>query len=286
MVITTILQQGSISVLDYRCSAGPTDRPFVELHDGFSVSYVRKGSFGYRVRGESFELVAGSILVGHPGDEFMCTHDHHAGGDECLSFQLAPALVETIDPGNQSTAIWRSACIPPLPELIVLGELAQTVCEGRSDIGLEEVGMLFATRFGELASGCKRKPPQARARDRRRAVEAALWINAHSHESIGLDRAATQAGLSPCHFLRLFAEVLGVTPHQYLVRSRLRHAARLLAEGDQSITDVALDVGFGDLSNFVRTFHRAAGFSPRVFRQAANRDRKIFQARLAALCLR
>ena len=55
-----------------------------------------------------------------------------------------------------------------------------------------------------------------------------------------------------------------MTPHQYLVRSRLRHAARLLADDERSITDVAYDVGFGDLSNFVRTFHRAAGVSPRA----------------------
>ena len=56
--------------------------------------------------------------------------------------------------------------------------------------------------------------------------------------------------------------MLGVTPHQYLVRSRLRHAARLLADDDSAVTDIAYDVGFGDLSNFVRTFHRAAGVSP------------------------
>ena len=65
--------------------------------------------------------------------------------------------------------------------------------------------------------------------------------------------------ISPFHFLRLFTDVLGVTPHQYLVRSRLRHAARLLADDDSPITEIAYDVGFGDLSNFVRTFHRAAG---------------------------
>jgi AraC-like DNA-binding protein len=80
--------------------------------------------------------------------------------------------------------------------------------------------------------------------------------------------------------LRVFASVLGLTPHQYLVRSRLRHAARLLADEARSITDVALDVGFGDLSNFVRTFHRAAGVSPGTFRRAARGDRKIFQDRL------
>ena len=63
--------------------------------------------------------------------------------------------------------------------------------------------------------------------------------------------------------------MLGVTPHQYLVRSRLRHAARLLADDDSAVTDIAYDVGFGDLSNFVRTFHRAAGVSPTQFRQAS-----------------
>ena len=87
--------------------------------------------------------------------------------------------------------------------------------------------------------------------------------------------------MSPFHFLRLFGSVLGVTPHQYLVRSRLRRAARLLAAEERSITDVALDVGFGDLSNFVRTFHRAAGVSPRAFRRAARGDRRIVQDRLS-----
>ena len=85
MTARLLLRRASISVFDYRCTAGPNDRPFVERHESFSVSYVRKGSFGYRLRGQSFELVAGSILVGHRGDEYMCTHDH-ASGDECLSF--------------------------------------------------------------------------------------------------------------------------------------------------------------------------------------------------------
>jgi AraC-like DNA-binding protein len=277
MVATTVLRRGSISVMDYQCSAGPADAPFIELHHGFSVSYVRKGSFGYRTRGESFELVAGSILVGHPGDEYMCTHDHVCG-DECLSFHLTPALVETI---GEQTEIWRIGCVPPLPELMVVGELAQAAAEGKSDVGLDEVGMLFAARFVEVVSGRKRRPPDARARDRRRAVDAALWIDTHSHQPIDLEGAAREVGLSPFHFLRLFANVLGVTPHQYLVRSRLRHAARQLADDARTITDIAFDVGFGDLSNFVRTFHRAAGVSPRSFRQAAKGDRKIFQDRLA-----
>lgn len=274
---TILLQRKYISVSDFRCTAVSGDKPFVEQYGCHSVSYVRKGSFGCQTRGKSFELVAGSILVGHPGDEYVCTHDHVCG-DECLSFFLTPELVETI---GDRTEVWRIGAAPPLPELMVLGELAQAVADGRSDIGLDEVGQLFASRFVEVMSGQPREAVQAKARDRRRAVEAALWIDAHSHQEIDLEGAAAQADVSPFHFLRLFSSVLGVTPHQYLVRSRLRHAARLLAEDDNSITDIAYDVGFGDLSNFVRTFHRAAGVSPRRFREASRGDRKIFQERLA-----
>jgi AraC-like DNA-binding protein len=274
---TTLLQRDRISVTEFRCTAGPGDEPFAEQYPAHSISYVRKGSFGCHCRGRFHELVAGSILVGHPGDEYICTHDH-VYGDECLSFFLSPELVEMI---GDDAAVWRIGAAPPLPELMVLGELAQTAADGSSDIGLDEVGHVFANRFVEVVSGRKQKPVTAMARDRRRAVETALWIDAHSHRPIGLEDAAEQAGISPFHFLRLFSEVLGVTPHQYLVRSRLRHAARRLADDDSAITDIAYDVGFGDLSNFVRTFHRAAGASPLRFRQASRGDRKIFQERLA-----
>ncbi|WP_394823058.1 helix-turn-helix domain-containing protein [Pendulispora albinea] len=279
MPLRTISAHESMSITEYTCNAGPHDVPFDELHTSYSISYVRKGSFGYRTRGASFELVTGSLLIGNPGDEYRCTHEYACGGDESLSFRLSPAFVEGI--GDRAD-IWRTGCMPPMPELMVLGELAQSAVGGASDVAVEEVGILLAERFIELVSGRKPASRDVWARDRRRAVEAARWIDAHAHEAIDLDAAAAEAGLSPFHFLRLFSKVLGVTPHQYLVRSRLRHAARLLIDDTRSITEVAFDVGFGDLSNFVRTFHRAAGVSPRNFRQAARGDRKIFQERLAA----
>ncbi len=274
---TTLLQRKSITVSEFRCSAGPGDRPFAEAHRCHSISYVRKGSFGLRCRGKSSELVAGSVLIGHPGDEYTCTHEHVCG-DECLSFFLSPELVETIGDGP---AAWQIGSVPPLAELMVLGELAQTAADGSSDIGLDEIGQMLVSRFVEVVSGQARKAGPNAARDRRRAVEAALWIDANSHRDIDLEDAAAQAGISPFHFLRLFTGVLGVTPHQYLVRSRLRHAARRLVDDDSPITDIAYDVGFGDLSNFVRTFHRAAGAPPLRFRQASRGMRKILQERLA-----
>jgi AraC-like DNA-binding protein len=234
---------------------------------------VRAGTFGYQSRGKSFELVAGSCLVGHPGDEYVCTHDH-VRGDECLSFHFEPEVIEGGD--------WRAGALPPLPELMVLGELAQAAANGTSDVGPDEAELLLAGRFVELTR--RRKAPAVRpsARDRRRAVQTALWIESNAGDPVDLPTAATHAGLSSFHFLRVFSAVLGVTPHQYLVRSRLRRAARLLAEGTSPVTEVALEAGFADLSNFVRTFHRAAGVSPRAFRKAARGDGKILQVRFAS----
>src|SRR4029453_11087950 len=114
MAARTIFQCSTLTVLDYRCTAGPGDETFVEQHGGFDLAYVRRGSFGYRARGATHELVAGSVLLGHPGDEYICTHDH-VQGDECLSFQLSPALVDAVG-GRRET--WRSGSVPPLPRRV------------------------------------------------------------------------------------------------------------------------------------------------------------------------
>ena len=274
-----ILAVPSMRVFDYRCSAGPDAPPFIEHHTAFSLSYVRKGSFGCWTRGQFHELVAGSVLIGRPDAEYMCTHEHHSCGDECLSFQFAEEFVDEISPDG---AVWESGALPPIAELMVLGELAQAAGEHANDIGLDEAGILLALRFLRIASGAANKPVHATLRDRRRAVEAAHWIEANAGEPISLEDAAGVAGLSAFHFLRLFAKVLGLTPHQYLVRTRLKRAAALLAEESRPITDIALDVGFNDLSNFVRSFGLAAGISPSRFRGLAKGDRKILQDRLSA----
>lgn len=267
------LQSGSVSVIEYRCTSGPADRPFTEAHSQYSISYVHKGTFGYRSRGRSFELVAGSVLVGYPGDEYLCTHDHHLSGDECLCFEFSPEVVDEI----ASEAKWRVGALPPLAELMVLGEWAQTAAAGNGDVGLDELGLMLGSRLMQVTRGKSAATNTPGVRDRSRAVETALWIDANARNDIDLATAAKISGLSSYHFLRVFAAVVGVTPHQYLVRARLRNAARLLVESDRPVTDIAFDVGFNDVSNFVRTFGRAAGASPRSFRQAARTHRNFLQ---------
>jgi len=263
----TLFSRGGLTIVDYRCDARLHERPVVERHAAFSIAYVRKGSFGYRVRGEQYELVPGSILVGGPGDEYVCTHDHVCG-DRCLSIQFQDELVETL---GATRALWRRGALPPIAALIVaaerIGDPANTLPDPF------EQALLFAATFVAIATGAADRPCDAAPRDRRRAIEAVAWLDDHLHEPIDLQSAAAAAGISAFHFLRVFSSVVGVTPHQYLVRARLRRAARLLARTDRPVTDVAYDVGFADLSNFVRTFHRAAGVSPRRYRRVAHGQR-------------
>ncbi|HEX6157515.1 MAG TPA: AraC family transcriptional regulator [Burkholderiales bacterium] len=270
MRATTLFEGDSLSVYYYRCSAGPHDRAFAEAHARHSISYVRHGSFGYQTLGRLHELVAGAVLVGNPGQEYTATHEHHGCGDECLSVKLSPALAESL-----GESVWDVARLPPLPEVMVLAELACAAAEGRSDVGVDEAAMLFVARAAGIVSTQTDASPVS-ARQRRIAVEAALWIEANAAEALDLESTARQSGLSPFHFLRTFGRVLGVTPHQYLVRTRLRRAARLLAEGELPVTEVALEAGFADLSNFVRTFRRAAGTPPARFsKNASRRSRRL-----------
>jgi AraC-like DNA-binding protein len=84
-----------------------------------------------------------------------------------------------------------------------------------------------------------------------------------------LAHLAGTANMSPYHFLRTFKSITGVTPHQWLLRARLRDAAKRLANSRAPITAIALDVGFEDLSNFIRSFRAEFGLSPRRYRAAA-----------------
>src|SRR5258706_5430229 len=158
MAATTLFESRLLSVIDYRCTASSADRPFAESHERYSLAYVRKGSFGCRAHGEAFDLVTGSLMVGYPGDEYVCTHEHHHGGDECLSFQLAPELVCTL---GGTAAPWRAGAVPPVAGLVVLAELAQATAENNTELGLDEVGVSLTARFVETVSGMARNGHRA-----------------------------------------------------------------------------------------------------------------------------
>ena len=153
-----------------------------------------------------------------------------------------------------------------LPQLMLLGELAQDVVDGRSDLGLDEAGLLLAARFVDLASGTRRRPADPAPRDRRRAVESALWIDETSAEPIDLDTVAGHAGLSPFHFLRSFKAQHHATPQQMLMALRLFEAKRRLAAGEAP-AQVAAATGMSDQAHLTRAFARRYGVTPARYRR-------------------
>ncbi len=93
------------------------------------------------------------------------------------------------------------------------------------------------------------------------------FIEAHLADDISLDDLAREACLSPYHFSRLFHEATGRPPHRYLIERRIQEAQKMLRSGRSSITEIALDTGFGSQSNFARTFRKISGFTPGQYRE-------------------
>ncbi len=244
------------------CNAGPDDRPFEEQHSLVSIAIVTAGTFQYRT-GTTPELMApGAFFLGHPKQSFECAHDHGTG-DRCISFQYAPEFFERI---TGTAPRFRVSRLPPLRASAPLVARACAAMRGAGHTSWEELSVLIATHTALLANDididAQPTSPSAFAR----VTKAVRTIDRHPDAALSLDRLARSAGLSPFHFLRTFTRITGTTPHQFALRARLRTAALRLTLTRERIIDVALDSGFGDVSNFNRTFRAEFGVSPRAWR--------------------
>jgi AraC-like DNA-binding protein len=88
-------------------------------------------------------------------------------------------------------------------------------------------------------------------------------------QPVSIHEVAREAAMSPFHFIRTFHALFGETPHQFRMRARLNRAKQLLALGNDSVTDVCLDVGFASLGSFSDLFARRVGVSPSAYRRRA-----------------
>jgi AraC family transcriptional regulator len=94
-----------------------------------------------------------------------------------------------------------------------------------------------------------------------------VFVEANVASTIHLNDLAARAALSPFHFARAFKRSAGMTPRAFVEHRRIERAKQLLIESNQSLTDVALDAGFGTQSRLTTTFKRRTGFTPAAYRR-------------------
>ncbi len=101
-----------------------------------------------------------------------------------------------------------------------------------------------------------------------RAVRQAMaYLHEHYAEAITREDLARHVGMSDDYLTHCFRQEVGMTPIAYLNRYRVDQAKQLLKDTSQSITDIALAVGFSDSGYFSRVFRREVGLSPEAFRK-------------------
>jgi AraC-like DNA-binding protein len=100
----------------------------------------------------------------------------------------------------------------------------------------------------------------------RRMLRARDAMDRTYAQGLDIPYLARVASVSDAHFIRTFRATFGETPHRYLQRRRVERAMFLLRETDRNITDICLDVGFGSLGTFSRTFRDIVGVNPTDYR--------------------
>jgi AraC family transcriptional regulator len=103
--------------------------------------------------------------------------------------------------------------------------------------------------------------------DRRRLIRVLDHIETNLENDIDLDDLASVACLSRFHFSRRFKQALGCSPVRYLGMRRFERAKAWLSQGERSLVDIALTLGFSSQANFTRAFKRATGMAPGKYRQ-------------------
>jgi AraC family transcriptional regulator len=191
---------------------------------------------------------------------------------EMLRVQLDMSALERLAPENNPVAGLRlaqqsgieDACVASLMRLMEMDVAAG--CPAGKLYG-ESLSLALAAHVaGHYSTGSIETVPRD-GLARPVLTRVLDYIAANLGRDLTITELAAVANMSSHHFSLRFKRAVGVTPHQWVLRARVREAERLLRAQSMSVAEVALALGFASQTHFTDVFHRATGTTPRHYRR-------------------
>lgn len=262
-----LLQSTNISILrvDHHPESDHTD-PEEEICTQHAINFVEQGSFGLATGTENWTLSPGYVFLSQPGMVHRYAHHERMPSDVCVSVIYSGLLDERHQSKRPPRANTIPAAFAPTNRLAFLKFRLKQLERDSYDLALEDWVLEVVSAIG-LSSRTRlyREAQLAWYGERVEAVRE-LFETCYA-EPHTLASTARSVGMSPFQFARVFSELVGSPPHQYLLRVRLDRAVKMLLDG-VPVTETCFDVGFSNLSHFTRSFRRKFGYPPSLARSA------------------
>jgi AraC-like DNA-binding protein len=273
--VYTLYESDFYRILDFKCKCRECITSKPEYSDSFTVSFVRKGNFGFNVFRNSFDSYTGCVLISKPGYERTVTHSH-AIPDECTIFDFKKEFYEEMinqygfikffDNNDQhSTLVKINAETGLLHSLIIESLTTKEKDKLKTDLLIMD---FVKTAFGKITDYKHDiKISEKLKRNHLATIERAKeYITKSFANDISLMEISGYCFVSPFHFSRIFKILTAFSPHQYLLNTRLKNSELLLKNTPLPIIDIAFASGFNSIEHFSASFKSKFKCSPSKFR--------------------
>jgi AraC-like DNA-binding protein len=272
-------RSASVSMFEVRCRPHDFARGPEECAQVSQIAFPRHGVFERETRGERAIADLNQVLFFNADEPYRIAHPASCG-DDCTVFVFDPATLrealELFDPARAEAAAspFRFAQALSDPRAFMAQEALRnaTLAAQPDALAIEEgaLRLLHLTIAASYRAHGQAGRPARRSTllaQRATAQNACLMIAQRFREELSLEAIARTVYASPFHLARLFKQHVGLSIHQYQHRLRLREALLRVAEGEENLARLALELGFSSHSHLSDSFRQAFGEPPGKYRK-------------------